>query len=322
MSFAKIFGRSFAISVTGLVFAVGALGQQLVTNAPNAQRPFAVAERNNLYCAGYIQRAGIDASTQIVGANDEADQHIYSQNEYVYINAGASRGVRVGDMMSVVRPRGQVKSKWSKKDNLGFYVQEVGAVEVVSVKGDVSVARIHTSCDNFLLGDLVQPTQVRTSPLFSDTPALDLFRNPTGKAIGRLIMARDMQEMVTRDQIVYVDLGVEDNVRIGDRMTVFRPLGKGNLFIPGESETVAGARGQFASDEYRGGKFSNTAGRKSGGEARGDVVSEKKAKSSRPDDLRKVVGELVVLNVKERTATAVVVRTGQEIHTGDYVELQ
>jgi len=35
-----------------------------------------------------------------------------------------------------------------------------------------------------------------------------------------------------------------------------------------------------------------------------------------------VVGELVILNVKERTATAVVVRTGQEIHTGDWVQVQ
>ena len=40
------------------------------------------------------------------------------------------------------------------------------------------------------------------------------------------------------------------------------------------------------------------------------------------DTLRKIVGEVVILNVKERTATAVITRTAQEIHTGDYVELQ
>ena len=46
-----------------------------------------------------------------------------------------------------------------------------------------------------------------------------------------------------------------------------------------------------------------------------------KAKLGRPD-IRKVVGEAVVLNVKERTATIVITRTAQEIHTGDWVEIQ
>ena len=45
------------------------------------------------------------------------------------------------------------------------------------------------------------------------------------------------------------------------------------------------------------------------------------AKAGRPD-LRKVVGEAVVLSVKEKTATIVITRTGQEIHPGDWVEIQ
>ncbi len=43
---------------------------------------------------------------------------------------------------------------------------------------------------------------------------------------------------------------------------------------------------------------------------------------SRPPVPRKVVGEVVVLHVEARTATAVITRVAQEIHTGDYVELQ
>jgi hypothetical protein len=35
-----------------------------------------------------------------------------------------------------------------------------------------------------------------------------------------------------------------------------------------------------------------------------------------------VVGEAVVLNVRERTSTVVITQTGQEIHPGDWVELQ
>jgi hypothetical protein len=51
-------------------------------------------------------------------------------------------------------------------------------------------------------------------------------------------------------------------------------------------------------------------------------VTVKDAKKGRPGDLRKVVGEVMIVNVKEKTATAVITRTVQEVHTGDWVELQ
>jgi hypothetical protein len=285
-------------------------------------RPMTVAERNNLYCAGYVQTAPINPSMEIVGGHEEQDQHIYAQNNVVYINAGSNKGMKEGDVLSVFRPRGKVSSKFSKKGNLGFYVQEVGAVEVFRVNAETSIAKIKTSCDNFLLGDLVQPWEKRTSPMFQQRPPMDRYAEPSGKATGRLFMARDGQEMVAKDQIVYVDLGAEDNVQAGDILTVFRPLGKGNLFIPDDRATVAASESGFQSDTYKGSIFSNQAPRRTGDQAGGRTESQGDAKSLRAKGLRKVVGELVVLNVKERTATAVVVRTGQEIHTGDYVEVQ
>jgi hypothetical protein len=58
---------------------------------------------------------------------------------------GANPGVKVGHMLTVIRPRGRVEVRWTKKKNLGFYVQKAGAVEVVNVKAEVSAARIVTS---------------------------------------------------------------------------------------------------------------------------------------------------------------------------------
>jgi len=45
-------------------------------------------------------------------------------------------------------------------------------------------------------------------------------------------------------------------------------------------------------------------------------------KRHRPPVPRKVVGEMVILGVQERTATAIITRVAQEVHTGDYVEIQ
>lgn len=281
-----------------------------------------VAAGNNLYCAGYIQNSPIDTGRKIVGAVDEQDGFLYSGNDVVYLNIGAGKGVQVGDVMSVVRPRGQVKTRWTTKGHLGFYVQEVGAVEVIRVKQNVSVARVKTSCDPILLGDLVQPAQVRVSPMFAERPSLDLFADPSGKAVGRLFMARDGVDLIGRENIVYVDLGAEDRVQVGDHLTIFRRLGKGNIIEHVQNESIEARSYGNESDKYRGGKFSNQAARKSGEQARGKVVTTEEAREDRPHDLRKVVGEMVILNVKERTATGVITRTAQEIHPGDWVEVQ
>ncbi len=317
MSFQR-FGK---ISVASLFAAVCILGSSATAQRPGgdvARRPMRVAEGNNVQCAGYVTSSAIDTSSRLVGGWNEQDGWFYSQGQFVYLNTA---GAKVGDRFAVVRPRGQVNTKWSSKGKLGMYVQEVGSVEVVRVKGDHAVAKVHRSCDNFLLGDLVRPMENREVPMFVERPALDVFADASGKAKGRLFMARDNQEVLSRENIVYVDLGAEDNVKIGDYLTVFRPLGKGNLRGNTAKESVEARVGGFGSLGYRGGEFSNQTARKSGDNANGRGVTSDKAKEGRPD-IRKVVGELIVLNVKEKTATAMVVRNAQEIHTGDWVEIQ
>ena len=318
MSFQRFGKISVALLfAAGCIFSSTALAQRPTSVSGDiARRPMRVAEGNNVHCAGYVTNSPMDTSSRLVGGWNEQDGWLYSQGQFLYLN---TTGAKVGDRFAVVRPRGKVNTKWSSKGSLGMYVQEVGSIEVVRVKGDHAVAKVHRSCDNFLLGDLVRPMETREVPMWAQRPALDVFADPSGKAKGRLFMARDNQEVLSRDNIVYVDLGAEDSVNVGDYLTVFRPLGKGNLSGNTTNESVSG--GEFGSRQYSGGGFSNQSSRKSGDNAGGKAVTTGQAKADRPD-LRKVVGELVVLNVKERTATAVVVRTAQEIHTGDWVEIQ
>lgn len=323
--------KKFFSSVAGAAILIAAAVNFFSQNALTRQeRKFDIAGGNNLYCAGFVQIAPLytapkeiaNRPNKIVGAYNEQDGWLYSEAQYLFINGGANKGVSVGDKFSVIRPRGEVESRWTRKDRLGVFVQELGVVEVVNVKPEVSVVRIRTSCDSMLLGDLLVPFQTRTSAPFVRRPKLDLFGDPSGKATGRIFMARDLQEAVTRDQIVYVDLGTEDGVAPGTYLTIFRPLGKGNPFMNDEDESVSARDEGFQSDKYRGGKFSNQAPRKYGSQADRRIVTTEAAKKYRPEGLRKVVGEGVVLNVRERTATVVITRVAQEIHTGDWVEIQ
>ena len=326
MNLQNFFNKGFGLFLL-LFLAVAAVSAQnpqatprVIFNQDTAEIP--IVKGNNLYCAGFIQTAPINTTYEIVGAVNEKEQHIFSQGDMLYIRGGANRGVNVGDMFSVIRPRGKVESDWTKKNDVGFYVQELGAVEVVRVMSEVSVVRVKTSCDNFLFGDLLEPVPQRKSPLYKDRGELDIFAQPTGKERGRILMSREGQELLGREQIVYIDLGADENVKVGDYLTIYRPLGTGNILDDVRNEEVNARTDGYQSEEYRGGEFSVMAPRKSGDRARGSIVTTQEAKNRRPAGLRRIVGEMVILNVKEKTATAVITRVAQEVHTGDFVEVQ
>jgi hypothetical protein len=226
----------------------------------------------------------------------------------------------------VVRPRGQLRSRWSSKPGtLGVYTQEVARLRVVRVKTDTSVAVLTHSCETVLLGDLLRPVPQRAAPVASFNPVFDRFAEPSGKQQGRIVLARDAREAPSVNHIVYIDLGREDNVREGDRLTIFRPVGTPRVARFKDEEVTPGGSGGFESERFRGGKYSNQAPRvkdptRDG--PRGPVLKLPEIKRTRPALPRKIVGEMVILNVQQRTATAVITRVAQEVHTGDHVEIQ
>lgn len=287
--------------------------------------PAPAAGETELYCGGFIQYQPSPSNLQIVGALEEQEKFVYSAGDHVYINAGSGQGIYLGQEFSVVRPRGRFTSKFTNKSGqLGVYMQELGRIRVVALSPAIATAIISVSCDTILLGDLLRGVSQKVSPLKKTEAVLEEFSHPSGKQTGRIVLARDGREAVTRSDIVFIDLGTEDNVKPGDFFTVYRPVGRGNVTRYRDSEITPAASGGFESERFAGGKFSIKAPRvrnvNTG--AFGPTVKTPRIKSNRLAMPRKVVGELVVLGVQTRTATAVITRVAQEIHTGDYVELQ
>jgi len=293
---------------------------------PAEKAPAPVARETERLCGGFIEYAPPQNQLEVVGGEQEQEQNLYAVGDYVFINTGAQQGVSEGQEFSVVRPRGEFSSKFSgKRGTLGIYTQEVGRLRVTEVKAQVSVAVISASCQAVLLGDLLRPVPSRPSSISRVEEELNRFAEPSGKQTGRIVLARDAREVVSKNQIVFIDLGTEDNIKAGDYLTVYRPVGTPNVArIPNE-EIARNASSGFESEHFRGGKFSIQAQRvKDPTDARriNPPVTSPEVKGRRPPLPRKVVGEVVVLNVQQRTATVMITRTAQEIHTGDFVELQ
>ena len=288
------------------------------------------AGRTNLYCAGYIKYQRFAQSPEIVGAIREPEQRTFAEGDTVFLNWGANQGIKEGQTFQIVRPKGDVKGVFKEKRGyLGTYVRELGQLEVVKVLENTAIAQITFSCEQALLGDLLLPVPFRESPLLK-TDAFDRFSGPSGKPLGRLMMARDNREMVTVNDVVYIDLGSEDKLAAGDYLTIFRPLGKGGITTVAAEEDARGRATGFQSDSYRGGGFGSQSQRatdstafvKVPGRYRYKPVTSYEVKRHRPEMPRKVVGEMVVIDVQARTATAIITRAVWEAHTGDWVEIQ
>jgi hypothetical protein len=302
---------------------------QLILPSSNQQQR--VADKSKLYCAGYIRYQTLPEMPEIVGALEEQEQRRYADGDVVYINAGSQQGIREGQNFQIIRPRGDVKGVHEEKRGfVGTYIQEVGQLQVFKVRENTSAAQVTFTCDGALLGDLLAPVPDRESPLERAAGNLDVFADPSGKQTGRLMMAKDNREMVTRNDVVYIDLGSEDKIQRGDYLTIYRPLGTGNITRVDAEELGRNRATGFQSDRFRGGGIGLQANRAKDetafvdahGRYRYRPITSREVKRHRPLMPRKIVGEMVIIDVQTRTATAIITRVAGEVHTGDWVEIQ
>jgi hypothetical protein len=322
---------SFAL-LTAFAFTTSAQTEQRAQLVlPSTNQEMRVVDKSRLYCAGYIRHQKLPHMPEIVGALEEQEQRTYADGDVVYINAGSQQGIREGQNFQIIRPRGDVKGVHKHKIGfLGTYVQEVGQLQVFKVRENTSAAQITFTCDTALLGDLLAPVPDRESPLQRAESNLDIFADPSGKQTGRLMMAKDNREMVTRNDVVYIDLGSEDQLKTGDYLTIYRPLGTGNITRIDNEEMARNRATGFQSDRFRGGGIGSQANRAkdetafvdTDGRYRYRPITTREIKRHRPLMPRKIVGEMIVIDVQTRTATAIITRVAGEVHTGDWVEIQ
>jgi hypothetical protein len=298
---------------------------------PTAAQPARIAGESSLFCAGYIRYQRFGHTPEIVGAEEEQEQRTFSDGDIVYLNAGSRAGIKEGQTFQIIRPRGDLKGVHRNKIGfMGTYVQDVGQLQVFKVRENTSAAKITFTCEAALLGDLLVDIPVRVSPLQRADGNLDRFADPSGKQVGRLMMARDNRELLTKNDVVYIDLGGEDNVKPGEYLTIYRPLGTGNITRVDNEELARNRATGFQSDRYRGGGISiqgsrakdETAFVDANGRYRYRPITTREVKKARPEMPRKIVGEMVIIDVQSRSATAIITRVASEVHTGDWVEIQ
>jgi hypothetical protein len=279
---------------------------------PGVATPHA-ATGDDLYCAGYIRATQPFATAKIIGGEEENRVSHFGQGDVVYINVGRSQNIRPEMLFSIIRPTGKFRSPYQRSGgkDLGFFVRELGVLRVMEVQGQTATARIIVSCKDIQLGDWLVTFQERRAPETDISEPLPRYQPTSGQQPGRIVLQREQREHIGARDVVYIDLGTENGVKAGDKFTIFRNQpDDANIFNFNDDDIVLRQSEGFESDKFKGGRFSNGHPHQ----------ARQQVKNTRTSIPPKIVGELVVIAVEGKSATAIVTRTTQEVHTGDRIE--
>lgn len=287
------------IALAGLILGFSALA----ASAQNANPPYP----NNVNCSGIVTSEPVSRDTYVISGEQSETQNVFNQNQYVFISRGTSKGVKVGDEFSVIRPvEDPTKVEWTKWQDsilrkMGTVWEDEGRVKVVDARPDVSVAQIEGVCGYVQRADILLPFTSRPEPALKETTKLDRFAPLNGKSLAMVITSPKFIAQVGKNDFVYVNLGNSQGVKVGDYFRIFRYTGQQN--------ETAYQTPRFGFDVD--GDFGPTYGY--------GVAPKKWNYSNVP---REVLGEGVVTRIAPNSSTVLITFSNREIYAGDYVELE
>jgi len=289
----------------GLVVVLAAA----VTSAQDAPT---TPSSNDLYCSGTVTTESVPHDTRIITGEESNYRLFFNEGDQVYVNKGASQGVKVGDVFSVVRnitgdPYGIDWTKWQSAilKKMGAVWADEGRVRVTVVRQDTSIGRLEHSCDYVQRGDILLPFTERPAPPLKSEADFDRFAPANGKPLAMVIIGKDFQAQSGNEDIVYVNLGSAQGVKVGDYFRIFRYTGT-------QHETVYQDPGYaFDQDDSLHIAFFPIYGFGS--------APKKYDWSNTP---REDVGEGIVLRTGPNSSTVLITFGLREIYPGDYVEVE
>ncbi len=290
------------IVLAGLILSLSGI-------ATSAQTAPAAPTQADLYCTGTITNESIPRDSYVITGEGSNYRITFDEGDYVYLNKGASQGVKVGDEFSVVRavedPTEIDWSKWQTQiiRKLGTWWEDEGRVRVVVAQPNTAVAQVENSCSYVQRGDIILPFKERPAPPLKSEVNFDRFAPFSGKATAMVMIGRAFQVQMGTNDIFFVNLGSEQGVRVGDYFRIFRYTGT-------QHETAYQTK-NFAFDADKESKLGRVYG-----------FGSVPAKYKWDNTPREVIGEGIVLRTGSNSATVLTTFSLREFYVGDYVEIE
>jgi hypothetical protein len=268
--------------------------------APQAHQAIPQTDYSAVNCSGFFTDQKVPDDIRLISGEQSNYKITFASGDNVYINRGQDKGVRVGDRFSVVRPNDNMKDvawfQWQEKlmKVMGTSYVDAGQVRVISVQPKVSVAQVIFSCGYMQRGDTLLPYQDRPAPPFKDPSSFNHFAPVSGKPVAMLVSGPEATDLYGKNSTVFVNLGSNQGVKVGDYLRIFRYQGS-------HSETVP----QTKDFQYMMYGFGSAP-----------------ARYQWNDLPREILGEGIVFSVSRNASTMMITLSSSEIYAGDYVEIE
>ena len=264
----------------------------------------------DLYCAGFINKQLLPNANYVAGGLNTPNTTKYATGDIVYL---AGTGYTLGGQYTILREL-KDQNRYESFENqhkilaeTGQPYGEIGRVRVVDMRSKMAIAQIEYSCDPVNPGDIAVPFAEKQTITFRAPGRYDRMLPATGKLSGRIVLARDFDTVVGTGQKVYMNVGANQGVKVGDYFRGVRSY-TADLKDPVDSLSFAAST---VEDTQR-----------CPASIEGNFMTKTKGPNIRVADLpRRAVGEIVIIGVTPTTSTGMIVSSFEDVHVGDGVEL-
>ncbi len=264
----------------------------------------------DIYCAGFISRASVADANFVAGGLQTPSTTKFQPGDVVYLSG---TGYTTGAQYEIIRALKDVNEyelfPGQKKllKSAGQPYAEVGRVKITDTRNRTAVGVVEYACDPINPGDTAIPFVEKQMIPFRVPVKFDRFAPSSNKLSGRIVMSKDFDSEVGTGQKVYINLGANQGVKVGDYFRAVRSY-DADLRDPVDSLSFKAALSEDTQKKQPSvdpAKFTRS---------NGPVIHVR-------DLPRRSVGEMVIIGVTPTTATGMVVFAPEDIHAGDDVEI-
>jgi len=300
--------RSVFLLMLMLMMAIVAAAQQnqaQQASSPEQTSANVVARQeaisySDMYCSGFISNQPLQRAGYVAGGRETPHETRFAEHGYVYLEgSGFAIGTRYWLVRQVRDPnRYEVfHGQGSLLRQLGRPYADVGRVRVIALHNNFAITHVEFSCQDIMPGDAAIPFTERPTPVLRSKINFDPFAPPNGKLTGRIAMAKDFDTMAGMGRKVYLNVGSNQGVKVGD---YFRAVRTYDSYRNDEVDYLSFKASYYDDSQIPAGKF---------------------PRSRLREFPRITLGEMIVLNVTPTSSTAMVTVSLEDIHVGDGVEL-
>ena len=264
------------------------------------------------HCAGFISKDLLPNANYVAGGLGTPMVSRFVLGDIVYLSGN---GYQPGQQFEVLRELKDVNEfeaypgMRATVKAAGQVYSQLGRLRILDTRNRMAIAQVEYSCEPMSPGDLLTPFTEKAPPTLRESARMDRFIPSTGKTSGKIVLARDIDIILGSGAKVYLNVGSNQGVKVGDYFRAVRPY-TGDTHDPADSISF---KASMVDDSQR-----RTPSLEPGfmnKEGSGPTIHA-------ADFPRRAVGEMVVLTVTPTTSTAMVIFALDEVHLGDVAEME